>query len=273
MPAMPAAVYLALGLAWVVAGCGVSLPLYAFGPTGHLIAGRVAEAHLCPTAAGHLAPLLGGWSLATAGLWPDIIRADPAWEHSRAWHYLNVDDGAPIARATASSGENVLAALARFEARLGNPALPLRQRQEALRFVVHFIADLHQPLHVGRADDRGGNLRPVRLPGSGSHASLHAVWDGEALLSGEAEAPWTAVPYPVGPWAYTQPATWAEESRSLRGLVYALPEGPAPVLGRAYVGQARRLLRLRLAQAGIRLAVRLNAAMGCPRVEPPASNP
>lgn len=273
MPAMPAAVHLAVALAWVVAGCGVSLPLHAFGPTGHLIAGRVAETHLCPAAARRLSPLLGGWSLATAGLWPDIIRSDPAWEHSRSWHYLNVDDRTSISRVAASSGDNVLAALARFESQLGDAGLPLRQRQEALRFVVHFVADIHQPLHVGRADDRGGNLQPVRLPGSGKPGNLHAVWDGELLLSGEAEAPWTAARYSAGPWAYTHPAAWAEESRSLRGQVYDLPSRPLPELGGAYLDQARRLLRLRLVQAGLRLAVRLNAAMGCPRVEPPASNP
>lgn len=275
MPAMPAAVHLASSLAAILAGWSLSLPLHAFGPTGHRVAGRVAERHLCPGAALRMAPLLGDWSLASVGLWADIIRSDPAWEHSRSWHYLNVDDQASIPAATRRSEDNVLVALGRFEARLGDSGLPLRQRQEALRFVVHFVVDIHQPLHVGRAGDRGGNLRPVLLPRSlaGNPTNLHAVWDGEALLSGEAEAAWTATQYPVGTWAYTGPAAWAEESRRLRNLVYDLPPGPLPEPGQAYLDQARQVLRLRLAQAGVRLAVRLNAALGCTRVEPPAANP
>lgn len=275
MPAMPAPVHRAACLAGFLAACLAGNPARAFGPTGHRLAGTIAQHHLCAPAAAGLAPLLGGWSLATAGLWADMIRGDPAWERARAWHYLDVEDNGSLALAARRSGDNALAALVRFEARLADEQLPLAARQEALRFVVHLVADLHQPLHVGRPGDRGGNLVLVRWPDARGPlpVTLHAVWDGEVLLAGEAGAPWVAAAYPLYAWTRDPPETWAGESRALRSLVYALPPGPVPTLEPGYVDQARQLLRLRLVQAGLRLAARLNAAMGCPRVEPAAASP
>ena len=71
----------------------------AFGPSGHRVAGHIAELHLCTGTRIALAPLLAGMTLADAGLWPDTIRRQPGWEHTRPWHFINVADRGSVARA------------------------------------------------------------------------------------------------------------------------------------------------------------------------------
>jgi hypothetical protein len=228
----------------------------------------VAERHLCPETRAALAPLLAGLSLADAGLWPDSIRGRPEWEHSKPWHYINVPDGGSVAHAARRDATNVLAALARFERELGDPSLGIGERGRALRFVVHFAVDIHQPLHVGRADDRGGNLVPVIV--AGRETNLHALWDGEPLRPPGAPGPSRRARALADPpaalvrqWQRAGPADWADESLRLRPQVYAfsLNQG-AVALPVAYVDWARATVDRRLLQAGVRLAGRLNALVG-----------
>ncbi len=68
------------------------LPAGAFGPSGHRLAGHIAEQRLCAETRVALKPLLAGMTLAEAGLWPDTIRRQPEWEHTKPWHFLNVGD-------------------------------------------------------------------------------------------------------------------------------------------------------------------------------------
>ncbi len=257
-------------LAGVIA-LGGSAPAQAFGPSGHRIVGHVAELHLCGETRATLKPLLAGLTLADAGVWPDRIRQQPEWQHSRPWHYLNVSDHGSVARAARRSPDNALAALARFEKELSDTSLGNRQRGLALRFVAHFVADLHQPLHVGREDDRGGNRIPVRI--GKRDTNLHAVWDAELLRIAGARGPREWVrrkPIPGAAQVVRQqratPLDWARESQALRPRVYAFDrDGDGPFsLPSGYLDAARALVEERLQIAGVRLAGRLNAALGAP---------
>jgi len=255
----------------VVTALAGPLPARAFGPSGHRIVGYIADRHLCAETRIALKPLLAGQTLADAGTWPDRIRGQPEWQHTRPWHYLNVGDRGSVARAARRSPDNVLAALARFELELGDSSLGNDQRGLALRFVAHLVADIHQPLHVGREDDRGGNRIPVRI--GKRTTNLHAVWDADLLR----------IPGDAGPraWARRRPAPdaatilelqratpldWARESQALRPRVYAFGrdgKGPFP-LPPAYLDGVRALAGERLETAGVRLAGRLNAAFRAP---------
>jgi hypothetical protein len=240
-----------------------------FGPSGHRLAGHIAERHLCAETRLALKPLLAGLTLAEAGLWPDTIRGLPEWAHTKPWHYLNVTDHGSVPRAARQNPDNVLAALARFESELGDTSLGNRPRGLALRFVVHFAVDIHQPLHVGRDSDRGGNLIPVLV--GARETNLHAVWDGEPLrLPGgpspleEAHSLQVPVDADVQRWQLATPLDWARESQALRPEVYAFPgPGGRPIaLSPDYLERARALVDQRLVQAGVRLAGRLNAILG-----------
>jgi hypothetical protein len=247
------------------------LPALAFGPTGHRVAGIIADAHLCLQARRYIEPLLDGTTLANAGVWADGIRDDPAWRHSRPWHYINAGDEEPFAQAMKNSAGNVLTALSRYEQELANDRLPRERRAEALRFFVHFLADLHQPLHVGRAEDRGGN--DIGLAWRGERGSLHSLWDAEWLLERDrltlpdaARAIGSLAAGQRSSWQMGSTLDWAEESRALRPLVYALPAAAPEGVIRpddAYLVMARNVVSLRLAQAGVRLAWRLNRLAGC----------
>lgn len=247
----------------------------AFDQAGHRVVGHIAERHLCAATRSALEPLLDGSSLAEAGLWPDRIRGREEWAHTNPWHYINVSDRGSVAREARRSPDNVLAALARFEAQAADERLGRRQRSEALRFVAHFVADIHQPLHVGRAGDRGGNRIPVTV--NGSHSNLHEVWDGGPLRRSTDPSPRTRVRrLPIAPadvisqWQQAPPLDWARESQALRPQVYAFSgafsrRGAGPFsLPESYLEAARALVDQRLHRAGVRLAGRLNGLFGGP---------
>ncbi|MEQ1801325.1 MAG: S1/P1 nuclease [Gammaproteobacteria bacterium] len=263
-----AALRIAAGVA--LAALSWSSGALAFGPSGHRVAGHVAERFLCAPTRTALAPLLAGMTLAEAGLWPDTIRRDPEWEHTRPWHFINVADRGSVARAARRDPDNVLAALARFEKQLADTSLAAGRRAEALRFVVHFAVDIHQPLHVGRVDDRGGNRVPVLV--GDRETNLHALWDGEPLRLAGGMAPRErarafAMPpaAEIARWQAAGPVDWARESQALRPQVYGFRAGQGPAgLPPEYLAAARATVDRRLLQAGVRLAGRLNAVLGPP---------
>lgn len=251
---------------------------WAFSAPGHLVVGHVAEMHLCAAAQAEFTALLDGQSLGEAGLWLDRVRGVERWRHTRSWHYIDVADGRSLARAASRRGEHVYAAYRRHEAELDDRTLPDARRATALRVVVHLAADLHQPLHVGRPGDRGGNDIRVRVRGEPQALSLHALWDGALLLYRE-NLPMDALARSIAPlatgqvatWQGDDPLTWGRESMAFRPLVYSWPDGrrDGDFLGPDYLGAARNVIALRLAQAGVRLAGRLNRIAGCRPGEAP----
>lgn len=259
MPAMRVGLQLTI-VCWLV--IWPVLQAAAYGPTGHRIAGAIAEDYLCEEARLEISQLLGGESLGSAGRWPDWIRADPKWRHTRPWHYVNVPDGESVVNAPHDRQGNVLQAIARFQRELVDPDLPSRQRAEALRFLAHFVADVHQPLHVGRAEDRGGNA--IELMVFGKLTNLHALWDAEQLLrmdklglDEQIGALQGLAAGQVGDWQAGDHLVWAQESMQLRERVYSFEAGAAE-LPHAYLVMARNISGMRLVQAGVRLAGSLN---------------
>ena len=245
----------------------------AWGPVGHRIAGDLAEQNLCPAARTKLKSLGGGESLAELGNWADEIRDEPQWQISRPWHYMDVPDvpkGAGLAEARAAIDKfvhpregDVLTELAHFSEVLADPKKPREKRAEALRFVVHFVVDIHQPLHIGRASDHGGNDVQV-LVGKKGPLSLHHFWDSEVLpykgpspkMKQRLAAELAALP---AERAHDPPAEWAAESLVLRATVYDFrpADGPA-TLDDSYVSSAQKIADERLVLAGARLAATLN---------------
>ena len=256
-------IFLLIGVLMVPCAC-------AFGPEGHLLAGAVAERHLCADARTAVDRLLEGQSLGQAGRWPDWIRSDPEWQHTRAWHYINVGDDESIEQVSNGDHQDVVWAIQHFDRRLADETVTAEERATALRFLAHFTADLHQPLHVGRAEDRGGNQIAVRV--GQRNTNLHAVWDAQALLKDERQARGLTRDQQVealivraqGRVAALQadpPLDWARESQALRALVYAFPaaEGDAAApLDSIYLGVATDIVQSRLSEAGVRLAGRIN---------------
>lgn len=249
--------------------------LRAWGDEGHRIVGDVAWRHLTPAAQRAAAELLAGddRTLAYAATWADRLRDDPAWDWAKPYHYINAPDGEAsldLARDCPPRG-CVVRGIEENLAVLSDPAGPRQRRLEALKFLAHFVGDVHQPLHAGYASDRGGNEIDVTF--FGRPANLHRVWDSLILerrlgwfsnwsrrrLARRLAASVTAEER--ARWAAGTPLGWAQESLTLaRSHAYAAR--PGDVLGEAYYERNLPLVEERLRQAGVRLAWLLDRALG-----------
>ena len=241
---------------------------YAYGSLGHEIVGDIADSYLCVRAAAEVDNLLDGESLGRASRWPDWIRRDPKWHKSRPWHFINVADDDRITAATGAPDGDVIWAIGHFSAELADPNLSKARRAEALRFLAHFIADVHQPLHVGRHEDRGGNKIEVIV--DGRESNLHKFWDAQWLLelersssgydgSGQAASILALATDRIDHLQSADVLDWARESKALRADVYAFNGTTDLALDGQYRAKALAITRTRLAAAGVRLAGTLNS--------------
>ena len=238
---------------------------YAYGAKAHRIVGYIADRYLCVETRQAIAPFMGKYSLAETGLWADRIRSNRQWDYARPWHYINVPDDIAIADRQIATDGDVLVAIERFRAELADPELGFEQHQIAFRFLVHLVADIHQPLHVGRRADLGGNK--IKVTVAGQKTNLHAYWDSFALEQNRT-GPYVYAARlanrdfrSVAQWGASGPLQWAEESKLFRSEVYAFESDPITgygVLAPAYQAAAIEIIDLRLSQAGVRLAAILN---------------
>jgi hypothetical protein len=238
----------------------------AYGPKGHRIVGEVADLYLCADARTALQKIAPDYTLAEAGLWADRIRSLAAWDKARTWHYINVPDGMSLSETPRLSSGDLLSAINRFEAELADPSLSPERRRQAFLFLVHFIADVHQPLHVGKRRDRGGNKVDVQV--NDNLTTLHQYWDTTVLYSVKASPKDYAAEIAarhdrmVWQWQVFAPELWAIESLAFRPEVYDFggqdPGKGRVILDEAYQVRAQQITEFRLAQAGFRLAGALN---------------
>jgi len=248
---------------------------YAYGSAGHEIVGEIAATFLCEQAASEVDRLLDGESLGRASRWPDWIRKDPQWRKSRPWHFINVADNGRLVEVTGRPGGDVIWAIEKFRDELADPNLSGSRRAEALRFLAHFIADVHQPLHVGREEDRGGNKIAIIV--DGQESNLHKFWDAQRLLkqdrnshgydkAGQITSIRALAAGRVDRLQSIGVLGWARESQALRPDVYAFSAATSVTLDGQYSAAALEISRARLAAAGVRLAGSLNKIF-CERPE------
>jgi hypothetical protein len=136
---------------------------FAWNGEAHQLVAYIAEERLSDKAKSGVAELLGDAQLSDAEVasWADQIRRDR--RETAPWHYVNIPidaDGYDPKR-DANGGDNIIDALERQSKVLADKRAPKEERIEALKFVVHLIGDIHQPLHCGDRGDKGGNRRLV----------------------------------------------------------------------------------------------------------------
>lgn len=249
-------------LAVLLAAFALPASSFAWGPTGHRVAGAIADGYLTPSARGGLKQILEVESMAEASTWPDFQRSDPVafWQaEASPFHYVTVPVGQAYPGAPPQG--DAVTALQRFSATVRSPDASLADKQLALRFIIHIVGDLHQPLHSGKPGDRGGN--DVRVKFFGERTNLHAIWDSGMIdreqLSFSEKAAWLharITPEQLTQWDNPDPLIWIGESATLRDRIY--PPRRTKELGYSYIWEHQAAVDQRLSQAGIRLAAYLN---------------
>ena len=250
----------------------IALPALGWKRDGHRIVAELAQRELRPPVRAEIDRLLVGEAEPTlpgVSSWADSLRiADPKDPRSD-WHYVNFRSGDCdyVPARDCPGGNCVIGAINRQFLVLSDRSRPDAERRDALKYLVHFVGDVHQPMHSSPRKDKGGNDVQVNLDGRGTN--LHAVWDSDLVasrgLAPEAYATELArSPLPADPTgASTRPAVeWALESCRLVRDGGLYPEGhkiDARYLD-AHRGQAEAQLRL----AGHRLAGLLNYALDPP---------
>ena len=266
-PARPFAALLASGLA-LSALPGIAA---AWGFDGHRIVGRLAESELSPAARAEAQRLLAGEpepTLAGVSTWADTLRDDPAWRHTARWHWVNLPRENPCtydAQRDCPGGDCVVGAIDAQRSILADRTRTDAERRDALKFLVHFVGDIHQPFHAGFGFDRGGNTTQLRFDRQGWN--LHSLWDSamvkHAGLDPEAYARQLRGGPPLAPDATLALAhpeeRWVLESCQAIHDHALYPE--RRTVGRAYLEQHRPLAETRLRQAGERLAALLERAL------------
>ncbi len=152
-----------------------ALPAFAWGPNGHRTIGEIAQRYISDEAARQIAQLLDDRNLASVSNWADDIRSEERWDCTYPFHYSTIPPGTNYFDDGVPREGDALGAIVFFEELLSNRAAPKEKRVIALKFLVHFVGDVHQPLHVGLGCDRGGN--DVQVEWFGEVANLHSVWD------------------------------------------------------------------------------------------------
>jgi hypothetical protein len=223
---------------------------------GHQLIAYLAQQQLEPQSQQHIEQILDGKSMVVLATWADYARKQDAWKHTGPWHYINIPKGLSLEQSQRNPKGDVLSQLVYFEHQLKQPHLSKRERQQALKFYIHFVGDIHQPLHVAYAKDRGGNK--VKVNWYGKTTNLHRVWDNQLLdnnkLSLSEYAEQLQRQYPSNDQLYHY-EEWLKQSRALLPAVYQLADKS---LSDDYANQHRPTLELQIVRAGQRLAKKLN---------------
>ena len=274
----------------------VPAPAAAWWDFGHQTVARIAMLEVLPRTRAGIQRLLriaaqldtptcAASTIEEISVWPDCIRAmGDRFNYTAPWHYQNVNVCRPFDMQSACRDGNCVSAQVERNLRLLKDSnLPPRERLAALAFLVHFVGDLHQPMHSGDRGDLGGNRFPAYY--SRIRSNLHAIWDGylaeRAISTPAANAQGILAEFGVERDALRQGtvAQWAEEAWDIsRRFAYGsmLPDPCAdvppqpPVLAQPQIAELVPVVRRQIARGGLRLARLLDEAFE-PR--PPSAPP
>jgi hypothetical protein len=245
----------------------LSAMLQSWGKIGHCTVAQIASNHFTPQAKEAIANLLGKENLPDVANWADEIRSNPQFSSTGAWHYVNLPGGLSFDEFKTAirtmPAENVFKEVINCERILMNDKAQKNQKVMALKYLVHFIGDLHQPMHVSHADDKGGNAISINFFNNDSN--LHSLWDS-GLIEHQKETDYkklevaydTATPEQITKWETDDIMTWLWESYQISSILYEEVKDNK-TLGEDYYQEHIAVLQKQIEKGGIRLAGQLNA--------------
>ena len=232
-----------------------------WGKTGHRVVSKLAQQYLTTKAQKEIDILLDGASLVSISTYGDEIKSNPKYKALRPWHYINLSLDESYANAKKNPKGDVVMAIKKCIAKVKDQNEPKNERAFYLKLLVHFIGDLHQPMHVGRKEDRGGNS--IRLQWFGKTSNLHRLWDSHLIdshgmnatqLLGDLEELSPKLIKEIQNQSLKQ---WVNESQALAKIIYENTPSNSK-LGEEYQSRYLPLLKIQLQRGGLRLAAQLN---------------
>ena len=245
----------------------LSLIFISWGYTGHRTIGLITEKHLTPNAKSAIKDLLGDTSIAEACTWADDARREPQYANTANWHFLNIPLGLNYEDfkkyVDTVKTENVYSALKNAETQLTDKNTSKQQKIHALKFMMHFVGDLHQPMHISREEDKGGSTIQVNYNDKGTN--LHSLWDTRMLEKEGLTFDQLAVKFDtisesdIKQWQSDPVVQWMWESYQISTQLYAeIEQMNKKVIDDAYYQKHMPTVQKRMQQASIRLAGLLN---------------
>ncbi|SDT65507.1 S1/P1 Nuclease [Mucilaginibacter mallensis] len=241
----------------------------AWGTTGHRICGQIAESYLTPKAREAVHAILGHESIAIASNWADFIKSDPSYSYLSSWHYIDLNKAYTYPELVdflnQDTNVDAYTKLNFLIGELKKKDISKPNRLLYLHMLIHIIEDVHQPMHVAHADDKGGN--DFKVTWFNNPTNLHSVWDSQLIdfqqLSYTEYA--TAInhtnPAEVTEWQSAPISKWLFESNQIAEILYTDIK-PEDNLSYKYNFSHIDTLNRQLLKAGVRLAGILNQIFG-----------
>lgn len=241
----------------------MTLSAFGWGQKGHDVTAFIAEKHLTQAAKAACDSILGGKSIVYWSNWADNACHTPQYEYTKTWHYRNIDAGHDYDSFPRNEDGDVTTAIKSQYEVLSNPESALEEKQLALKLLVHFVGDIHQPMHMGHLSDRGGN--GVKVKYFNSDRNLHGIWDSSLV---ESAHNWTYTEWQdqidraskdeeAAIIASTDPDDWGKETFAYATQIYdKTPDGTA--ISYDYIAEWTPVIEDQLLKGGLRLANLLN---------------
>jgi hypothetical protein len=244
----------------------VAVILLSWGSVGHQTIARIAENHLTDKSKQAIHQLLGTESLVDVSNWADQVRSEQQYRYTAPWHYLNLPAGLTYTQFSLKLLEpnqtNIFTAILKCMAELKAPTITNEQKVFDLKFLVHLVGDMHQPMHVSREEDKGGNTIQVRFDDRGTN--LHSLWDSRLIdhqgltYADMAKQYDTATPSQIKQWQKDDLREWLWESYQISSVLYAEVDKNNKV-DEKYYKDHLPIIEQRIEKGGIRLAGLLNS--------------
>lgn len=240
-----------------------SFSAFGWGATGHRATGWIANKYLNKKARKAIERILNGQSLAMASTWMDEVRSDSTFDYMTDWHWVTIPYDQSYEQSTKNPNGDIIQTLERIISELKSKKLSAQEQVQHLKILIHLVGDIHQPLHVGGKNDKGGN--DVKVMWFRTDSNLHRVWDSDMIdgtqlsyteLAESLDKPTEAE---FKTWQKATVREWANESQAYQKQVYDYGNGK---LGYRYSYLYLPIVRQRLLQAGVRLAGILNEIYG-----------
>lgn len=241
-----------------------------WGPTGHRVVGQIAESYLSAKAKKAIKAILGDESVAMASTWADHVRSDPAYRSYSPWHYINLKAGLTHSeietKLLQDTATNLYTKLNFVVNELKKKDLEADKKILYLRLLIHFVGDIHQPLHAGRPEDLGGNR--IRVVWFGDSTNLHSMWDDK--LPEFQKLSYTEFAGAINhttkkqrtAWQKQPVTDWFIESYDIAQKLYDEITQPNQRLSYEYNFKHMDTMNQRLLMGGVRLAGLLNEIFG-----------